>query len=185
MPGLGQEERCPPRRIGASRNPANSASGIEFRPDATPRSVWRQGAYPGCYAGRLQAKTIVLLGTVVVSSAFGNLALGYGMRAVGDLSSLPPFDLIAAGIGALASPSVLGGLVLLCVFFAAHTLLLSWADLSFVVLVTAIGYVLVVVLSALLLGETVTLARWAGTVLIACGVGIAGSTPESTVESAS
>ena len=185
IPGLRRKERRPPRRIGASRDPAGSASRIEFRPDAPPGPPGGRGACAGCYAGRLQAKTIVLLGTVVVSSAFGNLALGYGMRAVGDISSLPPLDLIAAGIGSLASPWVLCGLALLCVFFAAHTLLLSWADLSFVVLVTAIGYVLVVVLSALLLGETVTLARWCGTVLIACGVGIAGSTPESTVESAS
>lgn len=130
----------------------------------------------------MQAKTIVLLGIVVVSSAFGNLVLGYGMRAVGDISSLSPVNLVAAGVRSMANPWVLCGMVLLCVFFAAHSLLLSWADLSFVVLVSAIGYVLVAVLSAAILGETVTPSRWAGTLLIACGVGIAGSTPESTVE---
>ena len=49
-------------------------------------------------------------------------------------------------------------------------------------LVTSIGYVLVVLLGATLLDETVTPLRWAGALLIAAGVGVVGSTPESTVE---
>ncbi len=73
------------------------------------------------------------------------------------------------------------GVLLLLVFFAAHTLLLSWADLSYVLLVTSIGYVLVAVLSRVVLQEAITPARWAGTVLVACGVGIVGSTPVATV----
>ena len=47
----------------------------------------------------------------------------------------------------MANPWVLLGVVLLLLFFVAHTLLLSWADLSYVLLVTSIGYVLVAVLS--------------------------------------
>ncbi len=128
-------------------------------------------------------KTKLLLAIVVVANAAGNLALGYGMRSRGDISSLPPIEMLAAGFASVASPWVLCGLVLLIAFFSAHTLLLSWADLSFVVLVSAIGYVLVVVLSATILGEHISAARWAGTLLIACGVWIAGSTPESTVDS--
>ncbi len=103
------------------------------------------------------------------------------MREVGDITSFSPVNLVSSGIASLASPWVVLGVVLLALFFAAHTLVLSWADLSYVLLVTSAGYVLVAVLSATFLGETVTPARWAGIVLIASGVGVVGSTPVSTV----
>ncbi len=82
----------------------------------------------------------------------------------------------------MASPWVMAGVGLLAVFFAAHSILLSWADLSYVLVVTSLGYVLVAVLSAALLGEEISMMRWAGTLLIALGVAIVGSTPESTDE---
>ena len=128
-------------------------------------------------------KTQVVLAIVVISNALGNVVLGYGMRLAGDISSFSPVDLAVSGIGSIANPWVLCGVLLLVIYFAAHTLVLSWADLSYVLLVTSIGYVLVAVLSALLLNEVVSPARWAGTVLIACGVAVVGSTPVSTVRS--
>lgn len=118
---------------------------------------------------------------MVLANAFGNLALGHGMRAVGDISSYSPVDLVVSGAASLANPWVLLGVVLLMVFFAAHTLLLTWADLSYVLLVSSIGYVLVAVLSATVLGESVSPLRWVGTLLITGGVALAGSTAESTV----
>ena len=67
-------------------------------------------------------------------------------------------------------------------FFVAHAIVLSWADLSYVLLVTSIGYVLVAVLSWGFLGEEISETRWAGTLLVTLGVALAGSTPVSTVE---
>ena len=52
--------------------------------------------------------------------------------------------------------------------------LLSWADLSYVLPVTAFGYVLNAVLGRVFLGEQVTPARWAGTLLIMAGVVLVG-----------
>ncbi len=125
----------------------------------------------------------MLLAIVIVSNALGNVSLGYGMREIGDISSYSPVDLATSGITGLANPWVLAGVFLLCLFFVAHTLLLSWADLSYVLLVTSLGYVLVAVMSAVVLDEPITTARWAGTLLIACGVGVVGSTPVSTSRS--
>ncbi|MEZ5394368.1 MAG: hypothetical protein R2724_16250 [Bryobacterales bacterium] len=127
-------------------------------------------------------KTRVLLALVIVANAAGNLMLGYGMRQVGDISSYSPVALAASGLAAMANPWVLAGVVLLTVFFAAHAIVLSWADLSYVVLVTAIGYGLVTLLSWALLGEHVSVARWAGVAIITLGVMLAGSTPDSTVK---
>ncbi len=102
------------------------------------------------------------------------------MRQVGDISSFSPIDLFSSGVAAMANPWVLLGVVLLVVYFAAHTLVLSWADLSYVLLVTSIGYVLVAVMSWLLLGESISPRRWCGTFLITAGVVLVGSTPVAT-----
>jgi len=132
----------------------------------------------------LPLKTRILLAVVIVSNAFGNVALGFGMRTVGDIATFSPVDLVASGAASLANPWVLLGVCLLVLYFAAHTVVLSSVDLSYVLLVTSVGYVLVAVLSALLLDEPITARRWIGTVLIGLGVGVVGSTPASTVRDA-
>lgn len=129
-------------------------------------------------------KTRILLAVVIVSNAFGNVALGFGMRTVGDIATFSPVDLVASGAASLANPWVLLGVCLLVLYFAAHTVVLSSVDLSYVLLVTSVGYVLVAVLSASLLDEPITARRWIGTVLIGLGVGVVGSTPASTVRDA-
>jgi uncharacterized membrane protein len=58
--------------------------------------------------------------------------------------------------------------------------LLSWADLSYVLPVTALGYVLTVLAGRVLLTEQVTGKRWAGTLLIVAGVFLVGRTPVRT-----
>lgn len=80
----------------------------------------------------------------------------------------------------MANPWVMLGVLLLVVYFAAHTLVLSWADLSYVLLVTSVGYVLTAAMSRLILGEDISYSRWAGTLLITVGVVLVGSTSTST-----
>ena len=127
-------------------------------------------------------KTTAFLLVVIVANALGNVVLGYGMEQVGSIASYSPADLIYSGVQAMANPWVLAGVGLLLLFFVAHAIVLSWADLSYVLLVTSIGYVLVAVLSWGFLGEEISETRWAGTLLVTLGVALAGSTPVSTVE---
>jgi len=69
---------------------------------------------------------------------------------------------------------------LLILWMLSKMFFLSWADLSFVLPVTAFGYVLTTVFSHLFLGEHITTARWAGTFLIATGSVLVGlGTPQS------
>jgi uncharacterized membrane protein len=62
----------------------------------------------------------------------------------------------------------------------ARMALLSWADLSYVLPVTSIGYVLTAVVGRIFLGEQVTPQRWLGTVLIMAGTALVGSTAVRT-----
>ena len=68
---------------------------------------------------------------------------------------------------------VLNGLVL---WLLTRMALMSWADLTFVLPVTSIGYVLSAVLGCVFLHEVVSIERWAGTFLIFVGAMLVGAT---------
>lgn len=127
-------------------------------------------------------KTNVCLAIIVLANALGNVLLGYGMRQVGDISSYSPLALVTSGLAAMANPWVLAGVALLLVFFVAHAIVLSWADLSYVLLVTSIGYGLVAALSWAFLDEQISAQRWLGTAVITAGVVLVGRTQVSTAE---
>ena len=125
---------------------------------------------------RLRAKTRLFTGIVIVSNVSGNSALTHGMKMLGDIGNSP-----LALIGALFHPWVALGVALLILWTLTMMALLSWADLSYVLPVTAIGYVLTALSGKYLLGETVPVEHWAGIFLITSGVVLVGlTTPVTT-----
>lgn len=127
-------------------------------------------------------KTRVCLLIIIVANALGNVLLSYGMHQVGSIASYSPLALVRSALRAAANPFVLAGVGFLIVFFVAHMIVLSWADLSYVLPMTSVGYILVTVLSWWWLGETVPPLRWLGTVVIIAGVSLVGRTPHRTTE---
>ena len=119
----------------------------------------------------LRAKTAIWAAISVVSNVAGNSALTHGMTLLGPVGN-GPADLI----GALFHPWVALGVSLLIIWTFAHMALLSWADLSYVMPVTAIGYVVTAFAGKFFLGELVSPQRWAGIVLITIGVTLVGRT---------
>lgn len=118
----------------------------------------------------------MILVAVMLSGAFGDTFLGAGMKQVGPVS---PYHLLTLLV-ALQNPWVLGGILLLLIFFASYLTALSWADLTFVLPATSFGYVIVALLSRFWLHETITPARWAGILLITLGVGFVTQGPSYT-----
>jgi drug/metabolite transporter (DMT)-like permease len=113
-------------------------------------------------AARLRIKTWICATVVVFSNVFGNFFLKKGMPA-----ALPtPLSYIAV----LFRPWVALGVVLLVLWMLSRMTLLSWADLSYVLPVTAIGYVLVALVGRIFLQEQIPWKRWAGIALIVAGV---------------
>ena len=125
-------------------------------------------------------KTRVCLLIIVIANALGNVVLSHGMRQVGSIASYSPVALVLSSLRAMTNPFVLAGVGFLIIFFLAHMIVLSWADLSYVLPMTSVGYILVTVLSWWWLGENVTMVRWIGTVVIMIGVMLVGRTPSST-----
>src|SRR5690349_21257936 len=117
-------------------------------------------------------KTRIFTALVVISNVLGNFSLTWGMRQVGKVVSLSPWPYIAA----LFNPWVALGVSLLIVWLISHMALLSWADLSYVLPVTSVGYVLVALVGRFFLHEEITPGRWIGIGLIMTGVMLVNKT---------
>jgi len=128
----------------------------------------------------LLAKTIPLLILVPIFGSLGNVLLGKGMRGVGEIQNWSVVSLSVYLVKVFSSGWIWLGMGSLLVFLTSYLLVLSWADYSYVMPVTAVGYVLAPLLAHLLLGEVVPGARWAGAAFIFLGVGLVGRTPPST-----
>ncbi|MGC9973221.1 MAG: hypothetical protein ABSE56_21815 [Bryobacteraceae bacterium] len=121
---------------------------------------------------RLRLKTRVFIVIVVLANVFGNFFMSWGVKRRGSLLGLSILEYIRV----ILDPWVAFGISLLIVWMLSRMALLSWADLSYVVPVTAIGYVLTAVLGRVFLGEQIGGARWAGTLFIVAGIALVGST---------
>ena len=133
---------------------------------------------------RLHLKTSILIFFVIMFGSLGNISLSKGMKHVGTFSSWRPSDVMPFLARALESGMVWLGILLLILFFVAYTLVLSWADYSFVQPASSIGYGVVAVLGYFLLGEAVTSTRWIGVAVICLGVFLVSQTPPRTTEQA-
>ncbi|PYM43678.1 MAG: hypothetical protein DME12_02615 [Candidatus Rokuibacteriota bacterium] len=114
-------------------------------------------------------KTFVLVLIAVVIGGTGHVLLSKGMKTVGDLTEAPSSMVGGMIVRAVSSPWLLLGVALQATFFVMYLTLLSRANVSQVLPLTAIDYIVVALLARLLLAEPVTPARWAGIVLIAAG----------------
>ncbi|OLE57032.1 MAG: transporter [Chloroflexi bacterium 13_1_20CM_2_59_7] len=120
-------------------------------------------------------KYLVLAG-VTICAAVGDSLLSRGMKDVGGISLQHLPSLILA----ILNPWVALGILFLLGFFASYMIALSWADLTYVLPATSLGYVLLALIAKFLLHEDVTVTRWVGILLIAAGVGFVTRGPALT-----
>ena len=125
----------------------------------------------------LKTYSVVLL--FLALRAVGNSSMAWGMKQVPERMSMNP----ALYLGAMLNPFVAMGIAALVIALLTRMALFSVADLSFVLPVTAIGYVIAVFIGKLFLHETVTRQRWLGTLLIFAGAALVGSTSPDTTPS--
>jgi uncharacterized membrane protein len=112
----------------------------------------------------------------IALKAVGNLSLAWGMKHFPQVMSANPIPYIEA----MFNPFVALGVLALILALLTRMALLSLADLSYVLPVTAIGYVIAAFMGKTFLSETVSGQRWLGTVLIFLGAALVGSTSHST-----
>jgi len=123
-------------------------------------------------------KTWSVLLFFLALKAAGNSWMAWGMKHIPERMSMDP----ALYIHAMLNPFVAMGIVALILALLTRMALFSLADLSYVLPVTAIGYVIAVFLGKVFLHEAVTPQRWMGTLLIFGGAVLVGTTSRNTTE---
>jgi drug/metabolite transporter (DMT)-like permease len=115
---------------------------------------------------RLRTRTVIAL--LVTSNVLGNFTLSCGLHQVGRLVSFSPWPYIHAFV----NPLVVLGVLLLIVWLISQLSLLSRVDLSYVLPITSVSYVLTALMGEFLLHERVSPERWIGIGLIGLGVSL-------------
>ncbi len=115
-------------------------------------------------------KTLVLVVIASVLGGVGHVLLSKGMRTIGDLTEAPATLLGGMATRALLNPWVVAGVVLQAAFFVMYLTLLSRDDVSKILPMTALDYIVVAVFAQAMLAEAVTPVRWAGIGCIVVGV---------------
>ncbi len=112
---------------------------------------------------------------VILSNVLGNFSMSWGIKQAPALSASP-----LSYLQVMINPWVATGITLLILWMLSRMALLSWADLSFVLPVTSIGYVFSAVMGQAFLHEHVSWQRWSGTLLIVAGTALVGATAPRT-----
>jgi drug/metabolite transporter (DMT)-like permease len=120
-------------------------------------------------------KYLVLAGITLFSTA-GDSLLARGMKDLGGVSLHNLSGLMLA----ILNPWVGLGIFFLLTFFACYMSALSWADLTYVLPATSLGYVLVALIAHFSFHEVISTTRWLGIALIASGVAFATAGPSVT-----
>jgi drug/metabolite transporter (DMT)-like permease len=131
---------------------------------------------------RLHLKTYCLLFLMVTFGPVGDILLGKGMRMVGVPPAWTLNEIFHFFVRAFTSPVVWLGISSLLTYLVCYTLVLSWADFSYVQPASAIAYAIVALLGHFWLHEYVSPRRWLGIAIICFGVLLVGNTAFRTTE---
>ena len=130
-------------------------------------------------AVRPQWKVPLFAAIVVISNSLGNFFIAWGMRHLAAPVSSP-----LSMITAIFTPWVAAGIVLLILWLLSRMAFLSFADLSFVLPITSLGYVANALMGRYFLNEHITNQRWGGILLIVAGTVMVGrSVPQNGAHS--
>jgi len=135
----------------------------------------REARSPASMGSKLKNRIFIVL--IVLSNTVGNLFLGIGMAHMPGFLVVTPIHYF---VSLLANAWILGGIGLLIVWMVSQLSMFTWADLTYVLPVTASAYVITAILSKFFLHEEISVSRWIGIGLISLGVVFVSETPPRT-----
>jgi drug/metabolite transporter (DMT)-like permease len=114
----------------------------------------------------------LLVFIIVSATVLADILQSIEMKRHGEVEDFRPGRLARMLAGFARRLYLVLAVLLMAVSFFAFMKLLTFADLSFAVPVTAASFVLETIAAKVLLKETVDARRWAGVSLVACGVAL-------------
>lgn len=113
---------------------------------------------------------LVLFSIIVVAGTAGELCVSRAMKHVGGATGFHPAQIFRVVWKGLLQPWLWAGISLMALAFFALLGALSLYNVSFVVPVTALTYIVGALGGAIFLREHVDFWRWLGVLLVAVGV---------------
>ena len=113
---------------------------------------------------------VVLIFVITAAGTGGELCVARAMKRVGEVVDFRPAALLQALSSVLGVRWFWVGIALMAVSFLALLAVLSMANVSFVVPVTAFSYVVGTLGGTFFLDERVDRQRWIGVLLVCTGV---------------
>ena len=107
---------------------------------------------------------------IVVFGTTGEIFMSRAMKETGEVKDFRPAALIEAIFRALRVRWMWFGVGMMAIGFFSLLAVLSFENVSFVVPVTALSYVVGALGGRFFLGERVSLQRWIGILLVCAGV---------------
>ncbi len=114
----------------------------------------------------------ILVALIIGSNTLGDVLNTHGMKRHGEVRDFGPSGIRRLIQALVRNRYVVSGIAVNAISFFCLLMLLSIADLSFAIPVTAAGYLLETLVAKFFLGEHVTWKRWAGASLVASGVAL-------------
>jgi len=115
-------------------------------------------------------RVILLLIFFVLCNTFGELAMSYGMKQVGEPKAFRPMALLRFVWAAARNRWMWLAIPLLAASFYSLLILFSWAPVSVVIPASASNYIVGTFGAKYLLQEKISSKRWMGVVLVCLGV---------------
>jgi uncharacterized membrane protein len=131
---------------------------------------------------QLRLKTQLMILIMILAGPLGNTMLAKGMKSIGAVSFSSASVVLETLGRILSSGTIWLGIALMITFFVAYSLVLSWADYSYVQPASAMAYAVVAILGVLVLHESVSPIRWLGIAVVCLGVVVVGRTHPNTTE---
>src|SRR5213596_3747702 len=117
-------------------------------------------------------KVLIVLLIALVLEAVGVVFLSRGLKQIGEVEKLTAQEVARVVRRGVVNPSLLLGVALETIFFAALLYLLSQRDVSLIWPLTALGFVLTAIAAKFILHEDVHWTRWMGVALIVIGAAL-------------
>lgn len=118
----------------------------------------------------MSVRDAISLAIIIFGGTGGELAVTRAMKHIGEVHRFHPRHLLRTIVSAFRVGWMWFGIGLMTLSFFALLALLSWENVSFVVPVTALSYVVGALGGKFLLGEQVETRRWVGVLLVCLGV---------------
>jgi bacterial/archaeal transporter family protein len=120
----------------------------------------------------MSIKIILLVVLLVLANATGEVLIAKSMKRMGEISTLRFIELLKIGWRLVTDKFFVTGFVLMALNFVVFLVLLSIADLSLVMPLTALGFVIKTFGAKIFLKETISRERLIGTLLVCAGVAL-------------